>query len=197
VSGPVDRRLAELKRALPRVGRERMLAEAEDHLREAAAEVGEDQAVARFGSASELVRALAPARAAAWTRLAALTALAAVLAVPLLYPVYESNLPPAPWPTAADIPGHLAWKRDAVALLALASVAAAAAALLRVRGAGPALAVAPAGLGVVGVLLTVEWADAVPGTPGWLVVVALAQLGLCLVPSACAARAALLARAAS
>ena len=86
--------LEELRRTLPRVGRDRLLAEAEDHLREAAARVGEEEAVARFGSAHDLARGLAPLRAEAWTRLAALSALAAAVSFVLAYPVYENNLPP-------------------------------------------------------------------------------------------------------
>jgi hypothetical protein len=197
MSGPVDDYLVELERRLPRVGRARLLAEAEDHLREAAAEAGEAEAVARFGSPGEFVRLLRPLRAAAWNRLAALAAVAAVLALPLAYPLYETNLPPAPWPSAAEIPAHLAWKRDALAVLALVTLGAAVGSFLGSRVARTAVALAPAALGATGVLLILDWADAVPGTPGWLLAVAFGQLGLCLVPSALAARAALLATGAS
>ena len=193
--GPVERRLEELRRTLPVVGRDRLLAEAEDHLREAAARVGEEEAVARFGSADDLARQLAPLRVEVWTRLAAVSAAVAALSFLLAYPVYENNLPPAPWPTAAAIPDHLAWKRDAVVLLMLVTCAAAAAGLVGLRGAAPVLLAAPPLLGAVGLLLTAQWDDAVPGTPDWLLLVALGQLALCLVPGVCSARASLLARA--
>ena len=75
--------------------------------------------------------------------------------------------------------------------------AAAAAGLVGLRGAAPVLLAAPPLLGAVGFLLTAQWADAVPGTPGWLLLVALGQLAVCVVPGVCAARARLLARDAS
>jgi hypothetical protein len=46
--------LQDLRHRLPLAVRSRVLAEVEDHLREAAREVGEDEAVARFGPAQAL-----------------------------------------------------------------------------------------------------------------------------------------------
>lgn len=193
----VEAYLAELARHLPRVGRGRVLAEVEDHLREAAREVGEEEAVARFGPPGAVARAFAPLRAVVWSRVAAIAAVLAVLSFPAAFPVYEHFLPPAPWASAGDIPGYLAWKRDAALVLALATGAAAVGALFRLPGTRLALATAPVALGLVWAVLTVEWADAVPGTPARLVVLAFAQLAVCLVPALCAARALTLARAAS
>ena len=186
----VEAYLAELARHLPRVGRGRVLAEVEDHLREAAREVGEEEAVARFGPPGAVAGAFAPLRAVVWSRVAAIAAVLAVLSFPAAFPVYEHFLPPAPWASAGDIPGYLAWKRDAALVLALATGAAAVGALFRLPGTRLALATAPVALGLV-------WADAVPGTPARLVVLAVAQLAVCLVPALCAARALTLARAAS
>jgi hypothetical protein len=200
VTGPVDRYLRELERALPRTSlvRRRVLAEVEDHLREAAREHGEEAAVAAFGDARELGRRFAPQAAA---RLAALAVLV-LLAFPVLtYPAYENNLPPAPWPAAA-MPGHLEWKRDAVVVLLLVAAGAAVASLPSLRRGGRGLlgplAVALATLGAASVLslvLTLEWLDAVSGTPSWLLLIPAAQVALAGAAAVLLARALLLERA--
>jgi hypothetical protein len=199
VTGPVERYLRELERALPRtsLARRRLLREVEEHLREAAREHGDEAAVAAFGDARELGRRFAPQAAA---RLAALAVLM-LLAFPVLtYPAYENNLPPAPWPAAA-MPGHLEWKRDAVVVLLLVAVGAAAAALPSLRRGGGgllgplAVALGAAGVAsVLGVVLTVEWAEAVPGTPSWLILVAAGQLAVAAAAAVLLGRALLLAR---
>jgi hypothetical protein len=187
VTGPVDRYLAELERALPRLGRKRLLTEAEDHLREASRELGEEEAVARFGPARQVAAGLAGATAIAWTRAAILATLALVVLFPAAYPVYESSLPPAPWPSASDMPQHLAWKRDAVLVCFLLAVGAVAAALLGSRRGRPAIAALAAAIvplavaSVLGTILTVQWEDAVPGTPGSLVMVGIGQIALCVI----------------
>lgn len=176
---PIERYLAELARELPFWTRNRVLAEAEDHLREAARSVGEEEAVARFGAAHELARGFHYVSA---LRLAALAVLAA-LALPFLsYPLVENSLPPAPWPSEQAMPDHLRWKLDAIELLYLLAVGGGAVAALFVRRAGREFVVACtmvlAVLAVVAVLttaLSLQWADAVPGTPRWLHLVAVAQ----------------------
>ena len=195
MTGPVDRYLAELEGALPRLGRRRMLAEAEDHLREAAGEVGEEEAVARFGPASQVAAGLAGAAATAWARAAILATLALLVVFPASYPIYERSLPPAPWPSASDMPQHLAWKRDAVVVCFLLALGATAAALLASRRDRPALlplaaAIVPLAVaGALGTILSVQWAEAVSGTPGWLVLVGIGQVALCLVAGAVLAKA--------
>jgi hypothetical protein len=186
MSGPIERYLRELGRSLPRTSlvRRRVLAEVEDHLRESARERGEEGAVAAFGDPRELGRRYAP-RAA--ERVASLAVLL-LLAYPVLtYPAYEGNLPPAPWPEGS-IPGHLEWKRDAVVVLLLVALGAAVAALPSLRRGGSALLWpltvalgAMAAASACGVLLTVQWVDAVPGTPSWLFLIPAAQLGLAVV----------------
>lgn len=175
----IDRYLAELGRELPFWNRRRVLAEAEDHLRESAREVGEDEAVARFGAPRELASGF---RRVAVLRLAAFAVLAAVAFPVLAYPLVESNLPPAPWPTADTMPGHLRWKLDAIWLLYVVAVGAGLLAAALVRRGGRELVVACAFvLGVLtlaaalNVALSVQWEHAVPGTPGWLLLVAAAQ----------------------
>jgi hypothetical protein len=202
VTGPVDAYLEELRGALPRrlASRRRILAEAEDHLREAARERGEAEAVAAFGPVETVAGG---ARALAAARLAAL-ALVVLLAFPILtYPVTENSLPPAPWP-ADEMPGHLAWKQDAVIALFLvglgAGAAACAAAAGRRRAVLPAAGVGLAALaaqGLLGAVLSVQWADAVPGTPAWLLLLPAANLVLLAGAGVAAARALQLDRAVS
>jgi hypothetical protein len=176
----IDSYLAELRHELPIGGRRRTLAEVEDHLREAASTVGEDEAVARFGEARVVAQGF---RRLAALRVAALAVLGA-LAFPILtYPIVENALPPAPWPSADAMPDHLQWKLDAVRILfVVALVSAAAAGLLLRRGGRDAVvacAVVLAVLAHVGglsALLSAQWEEAVPGTPGWLRLVAVGQL---------------------
>jgi hypothetical protein len=199
VTGPLERYLRELAQALPRTSpaRRRVLAEVEDHLREAAREHGEEAAVAAFGDPQELARRYAP-QAATWL---AAVAVLGLLAFPVLaYPLYENGLPPAPWPEGA-MPAHLEWKRDVVAVLLLVALGAGIAALPSLKRGGRALlgplTVALGAFAVAAVLnaiLTVEWADAVPGTPSWLLLVAATQLALATAAALLLGRAVLLAR---
>ena len=199
----IDRYLRELGRSLPRgLPRRRILAEVEDHLRDAAEQVGEEEAVARFGTVAEVsARFAAPVAARASRGLA--LALAALLGFALVpgYGIVENALPPAPW-GEGGIPDHLLWKRNAVwLLLALAAPAAAAAlVLLRVdRRLVPLAATAAllplAAASVLGAVLAVEWWDDVPGTPLWLVLVPIAELLGVAAVGVLAARAVGLARA--
>jgi hypothetical protein len=168
----IDRYLDELRGLLPAVSRRRVLEEVEEHLRLSAREVGEKEALARFGAAREVA---AEYRARA-RRFYALLALGFAAAFPLLtYPIPENTLPPAPWP-AGQMPGELAWKQDGTIWLFAVAVVAALVALVgfaRVRALFvPAAAVALlalVGVGVLGTVLTVEWRDHVPGTPLGLV----------------------------
>jgi hypothetical protein len=190
----VERYLAELARELPPWSRRRVLAEAEDHLREAASAVGEDEAVARFGRAAIVAREF---RRIAALRFAA-AAVFAALALPVLsYPLVENGLPPAPWPTEQAMPAHLRWKVDAVEMLYVLAVAASAVALLFLRRAGRELVVGCAvvlavllHVAALSAVLTVQWENAVPGTPGWLRLVAFAQLAGTLAAAALLVRAA-------
>jgi HAAS len=189
----IDRYLEELRRALPwGVPKRRILAEAEDHLREAARSRGEKQAVAEFGDAAEIARRFARATS---LRLAAAVVLVMLVSPVLAYPIVENSLPPAPWPGDAP-PEYLHWKQDRAAQLFLLSAALGLAAvvswrrggLLRLGSLAGSVVAFAAGAGMT-VVLSVQWADAVPGTPGWLVLVPVAQFLLV------AAAAGLLARA--
>ena len=174
MSDPIPGYLADLERALPPAPllKRRILAEAEDHLREAAAVDGAEAAVERFGDATTVARGFAPAYGAFYARLGVVGTLAlAAGSFLLLYPIPEALLPPAPW---AEKPGHLAWKQDASLVLFFASVAAALGALVAIRRPRiviGAVAASLAGLtatAALGSVLAFQWADAVPGTPGWL-----------------------------
>ena len=191
---PIERYLADLARALPVSRRRRVLAEAEDHLREAAAAIGEEEAVARFGAASEVARGF---RRVAALRVAAMAVLAA-LALPVLsYPLVENSLPAAPWPSEQAMPGHLRWKLDAIEILYLLALGAGAVAAMFLRRAGRELVVACgvvaavlASVAALSTVLSIQWAEAVPGTPGWLRLVAVAQLAATLAAAAALVRAA-------
>jgi HAAS len=176
----VERYLAELRRELPFWVRRRVLAEVEDHLRESAAIVGEAEAVERFGPPREVARGF---RHVAALQLAAAAALVALLLPVLSYPLVENALPPAPWPSAAAMPDSLQWKLDAIKAFYLLALVAGAVAAFLVRKPGRdlvlACAVVLAALAHVGALstvLSVQWEGAVTGTPGWLRLVAVAQL---------------------
>ena len=116
--------LARLERELPVRGerRRRILAEVEDHLLEAAALHGPEEALRRFGPADVLLRAYASARRRTVEQFAALATLALLVSPVLTYPVVQSSLPPAPWASAAEMPGQLVWKLDAVLVLFLAGL---------------------------------------------------------------------------
>jgi hypothetical protein len=203
MSGPVDRYLRELGHALPRgLPRERILDEAEDHLREAAEELGEAEAVARFGSVAEVTSRFAAPAAARASRAVAL-ALAALLGLAVVpgYGIVENALPPAPW-GEGGIPDHLLWKRNAVWLLLALAVPPTLAALGLVRREprlvplAAAAALLPLGAaGALGTVLAVNWWDDVPGTPLWLAAVPACELVLAVAVAVLLARAVALARA--
>ncbi len=196
--------LARLERELPVRGerRRRILAEVEDHLLEAARLHGPEEALRRFGPPDTLVRGFAEARRRVAERLAALATLALLAAPVLAYPVLERSLPPAPWASAAEMPGQLAWKQDAVLVLFLVGLGTAMiGGILLARGrrslAPVLVALAPLGaMSVLGLILAVQWQAEVPGTPAWLLGAPLAQLGLFAGGSLLAARAFRLGRAA-
>ncbi|HEV8686916.1 MAG TPA: hypothetical protein VGQ84_06545 [Gaiellaceae bacterium] len=190
----VERYLEELRGRLPLTVRSRVLAEVEDHLRESAREVGEDEAVARFGP----VQALADSYRGRVRWVHAALGLLAALAYPVLsYPIPENSLPPAPWPNVDAMPPELAWKREWIVVLFLFAVVAGAGALggyLRDRRllVWPAtLALAAIGLaGALGTVLRFEWRRYVPGTPDGLLVLGPLQVAVALVGLALLARAA-------
>jgi hypothetical protein len=141
----------------------RILLEVEDHLREAARELGEEEAVARFGRPREVAAGFAREAGARMTRWSAWAAGAAVLAMLAAYGIVENSLPPAPWPSADAAPDYLRWKLEAAVWLIgggfLAGGAALAVALVRPLRVRLALATAGAALlalGAAGVLGVVE-----------------------------------------
>jgi hypothetical protein len=200
---PIDRYLRELRRALPwGLPRRRILAEAEDHLREAAVESGEEEAVARFGPARDVASRFAAPAAASASRLAAL-GLAALLGFAVVpgYALVENALPPAPWAEGA-MPDHLLWKRNAVWLLLALAVPSAIAALVLLRrrvSLVPVVAAAAlvplAGSAALATVLELQWRDAVPGTPLWIVAVPAFELLAALAVGGALARAVALTRA--
>jgi hypothetical protein len=135
----IDLYLAELRRALPGdpLLRRRVLSEAEGHLRESAAEVGEAEAVARFGAAADIAAEFAEPAARRAAVAAALSLLGAAGAFLAAYVVAENTLPPAPWPSADAAPDYLRWKAGA-ATAAFAAGAAATAVALALGGLGRA-----------------------------------------------------------
>jgi HAAS len=199
----VDRYLRELERALPRgLPRRRILDEAEDHLRESAEHVGEAEALARFGTVAEVASRFAAPAAVRASRVVAV-ALAGLVAFVLVpgYGIVENALPPAPW-SEGGMPAELLWQRNATWLLLALAVppALAALALLRrdprlvtlVAGAALLPLAASAALGIV---LSLRWHDAVPGTPLWIVLVPAAELAAACAIGLLLARAVALARA--
>jgi hypothetical protein len=165
----IDAYLSELRRALGLWPTGRLLAEVEDHLRELAGEVGEAEAVERFGDARELAKRYRPV--VALQRSVVLTALA--LAFPIAqYPLVENSLPPAPWPSAEQMPAELVWKLEAILwLLPLAFVAGVVAVIARRRAprvfvaALAAVLASLASVAVLGSVLAVDWHDRVPWAP--------------------------------
>ena len=176
----IERYLAELSRELPLWVRRGVLAEVEDHLRESARVDGEDEAVARFGSARDFARGF---RHLAALQVAAVAALVALLLPVLSYPLVENALPPAPWPSADAMPDALQWKLDAIKAFYLVALLAGSAAAVLVRKPGRELVIASAvvlaalaHVGALSTVLSIQWEGAVTGTPGWLRLVAVAQL---------------------
>lgn len=155
----IERYLEELERRLPRRGRRRILAELEDHLRSSAELHGEEEAIRRFGPPEEVARGF---RRRNFGRIALAAAVATML--PAFYGLPENHLPPATWPEG-QMPFGLEWKRDAVYVLAALATAAILSGRSRVTMLGLASAAAASALAVI---LGIEWADTVPGTPAWL-----------------------------
>jgi HAAS domain-containing protein len=169
----VDEYIRALRRDLPR-GRHarRVLVEVEDYLRDASLADGEEAAVERFGSPSEVAAAFAPTFGASATRASVACVLVAVALAFATFPLLESVLPPAPWPSGP--PDYLHWKQQSVLGLFLAGTLlalAGGAALLfrRLRAARvltSAAAVALTAMLVLDVVLSYQWHREVPGAPG-------------------------------
>jgi hypothetical protein len=136
--------LEELRRRLARApGRARLLAEVEDHLREAAARLerrgasvqeAERAAVDAFGPPQQLAAALAGQQAAGavgWSSRVLVVAMAGFVPV---YGFFENFNPPAPWPSTAETPGQLAWKLAAAKYLLVGAAALGAVVFLLARG---------------------------------------------------------------
>ena len=196
----IDAYLAELERRLPRTSRRRILAEAQEHLRDSAARhsaaglvphTAEAAAVADFGPVEIVARRLAAAGAIRETRIATLVALGAVASFVFpLYVVPENTLPPAPWQEKPrDI--FLLQLVSVGLWVAAGALAFAAAALSWTRWsrlAAPALACAPialAGAVAFSAVLVVRWFALTPNTPNWALAAPLAAM--CLVACAAAA----------
>jgi hypothetical protein len=161
----VDEYVAALRRRLwtRPLARKRILEEVEAHLRESAGEVGEEEAVRRFGTTAEVATGYAPD----WALLGALAGLGGLV---LAFGAGENLLPPAPWPSADAAPASVRVTGEA------ATWAAAAAALLLVvrRSTAAALFVGLAALLALASGLRRAWlydALAVPGRLSWLEVV--------------------------
>ena len=180
----IEQYLAELRRRLPFYCRRRVLEEAEEHLRLSASRVGEEQAVAQFGSIDDVAQAFC-ARAKSFY---AALVLAAAVAFPVLaYPLLENGLPPATWPSEDQMPSELAWKRDAIVWLFAAGAVCGAIALVgylrRRRVFAPAALASLAALAALGTLATVlnvQWREHVPGVPAGLLALGPLQLAVAL-----------------
>jgi hypothetical protein len=177
----IEAYLRELASRLPATRRTRVLGEAEDHLRQAAAALVEQgldeaeaevEAVRAFGPVDEVVRHLAPLVAAVAVRRATVVGLVAALGLVLpLYGIPENTLPPAPWEERPQLlsvlidAGLISWgSAIALAVAALGVVRRrprASAALL----AGSAAAVVLAGL--AGVAALVAWLAEAQTSAGW------------------------------
>lgn len=173
--GLIDRYLVDLSAQLAFHGvrgraADRVVAEARDHLLELATETGAEEAITRFGAANAFASEVARARGPVVLFRSALVLLAAIaLFILPLYGIPENTLPPAPWD---ERPAHLTWKLYATAgafgvagLAALIAVVAAwrtwsRASLLAMAASGAALGVSA----VLGSILAVQWAQAVPGS---------------------------------
>ena len=179
----IDAYLAQLERRLPRIARRRILAEAQEHLRDSAARhssegglvphAAEAAAVADFGPVEIVARRLAATGAIRETRIATLVVLGAVaFFVFPLYVVPENTLPPAPW---AEMPRELAvFQPVSVVLWLVAGALAAASAVLAwtrwSHFAAPVLVTVSAtiaGSSFVAAALAVRWFEATPATPNW------------------------------
>ena len=107
--------LAELRHSLPGdpLFRRRVLAEVEDHLRESAAAVGEDEALRRMGAPRVVAAGFAAPAAADATRRAAGVLVVCLGGFVIAYLIGENTLPPAPWPSADAAPAFLRWTMTA------------------------------------------------------------------------------------
>jgi hypothetical protein len=197
----IDEYLAELARRLPRLRRRRFLAEAEEHLRDAAtvnrqrglaASEAEQAAVESFGDVSVVARGFA-SEAAVWeTRVAAALALGAALSFVIpLYVVPENTLPPATWLEKPD--DILVLQILSVALWCSAGTLAAASALVAwtrwSRFVAPALGLVAAAIAsamVVSAVLVARWSVVLDVTPAWPLLAAPLAIG-CLAVCAQAA----------
>jgi hypothetical protein len=163
----LDRYLREVRERIPRVPmRGRFLAEAEAHIREAAAKDGVDAALEEFGPPEVVAAGVRRELAQRARHLSPVVVLAACVGfVVPLYAVPENVLPPAPW-AAGAMPDTLEWKRDlVVGLLAAAGALAPAAAVARSTRVAALALTALAVASVVSVVLAVEWSHRVPGVP--------------------------------
>jgi hypothetical protein len=102
----IEAYVAELRRLLAAYPllRRRALVEVEDHLREAAAEAGEEEAIRRFGSPEHVAAGLAPQLARQALGGAAVTLVLLAGGLLTAFMASENSLPPAPWPSAGDAP---------------------------------------------------------------------------------------------
>ena len=196
----IDAYLAALERSLPRISRRRVLAEAQEHLRDSAAThraaglslpAAEAAAADDFGPVEIVARRLAAERAVRDTRISTLVALGAVaFFVFPLYVVPENSLPPAPWVEkprdifVLQLVGVAIW-------LAAGALAAASAAVAWTRWshlAAPVLVTASAAIACASAIVAAigaRWVSLTPSTPNWPLAAGLA-LG-CLLASAAAA----------
>jgi hypothetical protein len=178
----IDEYLAELGRLLPRTRRRRVLAETEEHLRDAARacrEEGLDDraaerlAVERFGAPESGAGEVAAAYAIVGVRRASLLAVGAALALLLpLYGIPENTLPPAKWDQKPSDIGMLQTVLLVTWLTAslFAGIGLALSLLRHARAARAALlgaVVAVATFLVVGSLLFARWLEEAPSTPLW------------------------------
>ena len=190
----IEAYLAELARRLPRTQRRRFLAEAEEHLRDAAranvlrgldADTAEHAAVESFGAPELVARRLAAVTAVSVARRASLLALAAIAALVLpLYGIPENTLPPARWDAK---PADIAVLQALAIGLWLTAVAFAGLGLAcslsrHARIAVAALAAASvtvAAFVVVGVALFARWLAEAPWTPLWPFLVLALPISVC------------------
>ncbi len=196
----IDAYLAELEAALPRSLRRRILAEAQEHLRDSAAahraaglapHAAEEAAVEHFGPVAVVARFLAEEGALRGTRISTILALGAVaFFVFPLYVVPENTLPPAPW---AEKPRDIFLLQLISIAFWLGSGALAAVSIILAWSrwshlAAPALVTASAAMGAscaaAGVLIA-RWLAVTPSTPNWPLAGALAAG--CLLACAAAA----------
>ena len=185
----IDAYLAELERHLPRLGRRRVLAEAQEHLRDSAARhhaaglsfpASEAAAAEDFGPAELVARRLGTEGAIRETRIATLVALGAVaFFVFPLYVVPENSLPPAPW---AEKPRDIfVLQLVSVAIWIFAgALATASAAVAWTRWsylAAPVLVTSSAAIvaaSAVVAAIGARWVALTPATPNWPLAAALA-----------------------